>query len=65
VSGRASPRRRLSIVILGKGGQRKPRTFTVEFKYGECEVSDELGKYMIAVGFAEKTRLILPERRSS
>lgn len=47
----------------GRGEQRKAKTFAVEFVYGEATVDDELGKYMLETGLAQKSRLILPEQR--
>lgn len=40
--------------------QPKPIEFPVKFHYGQAEVDDVLGKYMVAHGFAEKSRLIIP-----
>ena len=38
----------------------KPRNFEILFVHGKAEVSDALGKYMIAQKLAEKTRLVIP-----
>ena len=39
---------------------RSPRQFAVVFTDGVADVSDSVGKYLIAVGHARPTRLILP-----
>ena len=42
------------------GGEPLPKTFPVKFFHGQAEVPDNIGKYMITHGLAEKSRLILP-----
>ncbi|WP_024516836.1 hypothetical protein [Bradyrhizobium sp. Tv2a-2] len=37
-----------------------PLQFTIEFRHGAAEVPDPIGKYLIARGYAKKTKLILP-----
>ena len=44
----------------GKGEKRTPKTFHVLFRYGKAEVEDALGRYMLATGLAQKTRLVIP-----
>jgi hypothetical protein len=39
-----------------------PLTVAVKFTYGEAEVTDAIGNYMIKHGFAEKHRLVLSNR---
>jgi hypothetical protein len=39
----------------------KPRTFQVEFRNGKAEVDDQIGRYMIEMDLARKTKLIRPE----
>lgn len=41
-------------------GQLKPRQIPVVFRYGQAEVPDDIGKYMLARGLVEPTRLIRP-----
>lgn len=40
--------------------QNNPVQFNVEFVYGEAEVPDALGRYLIENELARKTKLILP-----
>lgn len=40
--------------------ENKPVTFEVSFEYGAGEVEDALGKYMIEIGMAKPSRLIIP-----
>ncbi len=40
--------------------QGKPRQFNVMFEYGAAEVEDEIGRYLIAKGYAAKSALVLP-----
>jgi hypothetical protein len=42
------------------GDKPHPRQFEVKFFHGTAEVPDPLGRYLIATGLAEKSRLILP-----
>jgi hypothetical protein len=42
------------------GDKPRPRQFEVVFRYGQAEVPDPLGKYLIATGQVQKSRLILP-----
>lgn len=42
------------------GEKRKPREWTVKFRYGEAEVEDPIGNYMVATGIAMKTRYTAP-----
>lgn len=37
-----------------------PIQFTVRFEHGQATVSTSLGKYLVARGYAQSTRLILP-----
>lgn len=46
------------------GEKRKPMQYNVVFAYGEAEVPDDLGKYMVATGLAKKSRLVLPNNWS-
>lgn len=41
------------------GEKRKPLQFNVVFHYGEAEVPDDLGRYMVAAGLAMKHRLVI------
>lgn len=44
-----------------RSGERpKPLQFEVQFIHGEAEVTDEIGRYLVATGQAMKSRLILP-----
>lgn len=44
-----------------KTGERpKAKEFTIKFFHGEAEVSDPLGKYLIATDMAKKTRYSPP-----
>lgn len=43
---------------VGDGGS--PLQIPVHFRGGEASVPDSVGKYLIAVGIAKRTRLILP-----
>ena len=38
----------------------KPKDFPVDFIHGKAEVPDTLGKYMVAQGLAQKSRLVIP-----
>lgn len=38
-----------------------PRQITVTFKNGEANVPDALGRYLVAVKIAKRTRLLLPK----
>lgn len=40
--------------------ERNPVTFPVAYAFGVAEVPDELGKFMIAKGYAKRTALVLP-----
>lgn len=42
------------------GERPRPLQKEVVFHYGEAEVTDEIGKYLVSTGQAQKTRLILP-----
>jgi hypothetical protein len=42
------------------GERPKPFEYKVQFFFGQAEVDDQLGKYMIAAGLASSTRLIVP-----
>lgn len=44
-----------------EGGE--PLTFRVVFKDGVTEVDSQLGKWLVEMGYAARTRLILPPRR--
>lgn len=51
------------------GDKKKAKEFVVHFVYGEAEVEDQLGKYMVATKIAMKTRytapsLWMPQRQS-
>lgn len=51
------------------GEKKKAKEFVVHFRYGEAEVEDQLGKYLVGHGFAMKHRfqqpsLWTPERPS-
>lgn len=37
-----------------------PAQFPVKFHYGEAEVDDQIGRYMVTTGQAMKSRLVLP-----
>lgn len=37
-----------------------PLQVNVEFTWGEAEVSDSLGRYLVQMGYVKATRLILP-----
>jgi hypothetical protein len=41
-----------------------PRTFEVVFAYGAAEVPDPLGKFMVANGLANRTKLFIPRAPS-
>jgi hypothetical protein len=41
--------------------KNEPITFQVEFVRGKAEVDDKIGKYLIEMGQARKSKLILPE----
>lgn len=41
-------------------GEPLPVTFPVKFHYGQAEVPDAIGKYMVVHGLAQKSRLIVP-----
>jgi hypothetical protein len=43
-----------------KDAAGKPATFTVEFKYGVADVTDQLGKYLLDKGLAKRSQIILP-----
>ena len=38
----------------------EPVLFTVEFKYGEADVPQHLGRYMVKAKYAKSSKLILP-----
>jgi hypothetical protein len=38
-----------------------PILFTVQFKNGEAEVASNLGRYLIAQGLAQGSRIIIPK----
>lgn len=40
--------------------ENNPVQFNIEFTYGEAEVDDSIGKYLIDKGYCLRTRLILP-----
>ncbi len=40
-----------------------PKTISVVFENGRAEVPDNLGRYLIDKGYAQKTRLFLGRRR--
>lgn len=42
------------------GDKKKPMEFQVKFLFGQAEVDDTLGKYLVATGQAQKSRLVLP-----
>jgi hypothetical protein len=42
------------------GDKLVPREFTVKFERGRAEVSDELGRYLIDTGQAQRTKYIKP-----
>lgn len=42
---------------------RKPKMFTVSFRYGCAEVEDKLGQYMLDKELAQATRIIVLERK--
>lgn len=44
--------------------KNNPVQFNIEFKFGEAEVEDGLAKYLIANGYAKRTRLLLPREVS-
>jgi hypothetical protein len=39
----------------------KRKTFTVDFRFGRAEVPSNIGQYLVAKGYASKTRLIIPK----
>lgn len=41
-------------------GQMKPRQIPVVFRFGQAEVDDQIGRYMLARGLAMPTRLVVP-----
>lgn len=45
---------------MGEGGHAI--TIPVRFEYGRAEVPDNLGEYLTARGYAQRTALILPPR---
>ena len=42
-------------------GGKKRRTFGVDFHWGRAEVPSNVGQYLIAKGYAARTRLIIPK----
>ena len=42
------------------GDKKKPLEFKVKFFFGQAEVDDSLGKYLVGTGQAMKSRLVLP-----
>ncbi len=42
------------------GADGKPRGIVVRFRSGFTEVPDALGRYLVAIGMAKRTALILP-----
>jgi len=38
----------------------KPKQMNVEFEYGEAEVDDQIGAYLLKEGLAQRTKLFLP-----
>lgn len=42
------------------GEKKRPLQFEVKFFYGEAEVADDLGRYLVETGQAQKSRLVLP-----
>lgn len=41
-------------------GKGEPESVAVEFRFGEADVPDPLGKFMVEGGYAQKTALLLP-----
>jgi hypothetical protein len=41
------------------GERRRPKTFEVKFTFGQAEVPDPLGRYLIETGQAMKHRLVI------
>lgn len=41
-------------------GDNKPVQFNIEFKFGEAEVEDSIGRYLVESGLVRKTKLFLP-----
>lgn len=44
--------------------KNNPVQFNVEFKFGEAEVEDSLGKYLVENGLVRRSRLVLPRELS-
>lgn len=42
------------------GDKKKPMEYPVKFIFGQAEVPDDLGKYLVATGQAMRSRLVLP-----
>jgi len=75
INGERAARAARYIVSVSPGGHLKdtempcewmteanePKTFPIEFVYGVAEIPDNLGKYMVKYGFAQRSRLIIPE----
>lgn len=43
-----------------EGKDNLPKQFNVEFSYGEAEVEDDIGRYLLEAGVARRTKLHLP-----
>lgn len=46
--------------VDASGERPRPLQMEVKFHYGEAQVTDEIGKYLVSTGQAMKTRLVLP-----
>lgn len=46
-------------------GEMKPRQIPVVFHFGQAEVDDAIGKYMLARGLVQPTRLVIPNSWSA
>ena len=57
----ADPRIKTEVPSEWVNDKNEPLTFQVEFVRGKAEVDENIGRYLIEMGLANKTKLILPD----
>jgi hypothetical protein len=58
----ADPRIRGDVPSEWVDDKNTPLNFQVEFVRGKAEVDDNIGRYMIEQGLAQKSKIILPDQ---